>query len=429
MTICRDLHQVTLRGLTIGSALACMFGLVQCKSEFTGPYPCETGYASCVNPENNQCETELQTDATHCGQCSKACAIGAVCVDGHCGQAAVKLTDLSGSSASEPFAQLSGNYVYYSVINAGSSSIYRASKSTGSAIETVASNLQSCGTVVPFAADANAIYYWTYNYQTSCTGGGSCNAAGIVTTTDTLATSLNWPAAQDATSQCPFAFAVTSSSVYFLGALNNGLTLDSAPLNGSSINTIATPGVAGWNTGLCGLWTDDKRALFTGSNNGQATLYQVILSSGKTTEFSSALDNQPYGISAFAADNKYVYVATSGCSCDSYGSDTLPSGTIKRFNWDGSASAELAHFSGFTSTMTIDGNFVYWATDTTVWKVPKAGGLAIQLASNLTNGATPQLCSGCSPMTNSYLSIAVDSTSVYVVDTWSGVNALLKVAK
>jgi hypothetical protein len=404
-----------------------MLGLTQCKGEFTGPYPCETGYASCINPQDNQCETELLTDATHCGDCSKACAIGAVCVDGHCEQAAEKLIDLSSSPASGPFAQLSGDYVYYSVSNGGS--IYRASKNTGGAIETVTSNVQSCGTVIPFAADANAIYYWTYNYQTSCTGGNTCNAAGIATTTDALATSLNWPVAQDAASQCPFAFTVTSSSVYSLGSLNNGLTLDSAPLNGSSINPIAIPSTQGWNAGLCGLWVDDKRALFTGSSNGRATLFQVTLSSGKTTEFSSALDNQPFGISAFAADNKYVYVANSGCSCDSYGSNILPTGTITRFNWDGSVSADIARFSGFTSTMTIDGDFVYWATDTTVWKVPKAGGTAAQLAGNLTNGATPQLCSGCGQETNSNLSIAVDGTNVYVVDTWTGVNALLKVAK
>jgi hypothetical protein len=404
-----------------------MLGLTQCKSEFTGPYPCQTGYASCINPQDNQCETELLTDATHCGDCSKACAIGAVCVDGHCKQAAEKLIDLSSSPASGPFAQLSGDYVYYSVINGGS--IYRASKNAGGAIETVASNVQSCGTVIPFAADANAIYYWTYNYQTSCTGGNTCNAAGIATTTDSLATSVNWPVAQDAASQCPFAFTVTSSSVYFLGSLNNGLTLDSAPFNGSSINPIAIPSTQGWNAGLCGLWVDDKRALFIGSSNGRANLFQVILGSGKTTEFSSALDNQPFGISAFAADNNYVYVASSGCSCDNYDFAVLPTGTITRFTWDGTLSAEIARFSGFISSLTIDGDFVYWATDTTVWKVPKAGGTAAQLAGNLTNGATPQLCSGCSVETNSNLSIAVDGTSVYVVDTWTGVNALLKVAK
>jgi len=427
MTICRDSHaQVRLRGLIVGSALACVFGLSQCKSEFTGPYPCETGYASCVNPDNNQCETELLTDATHCGGCSKACAIGAVCVDGHCGQAAEKLSDLSSSSASTtPLAQLSGNYVYFSLTD---NNIYRVSKNTPGAIDAVASNVQSCGMVAPFTADANAIYYWTYSYQTGCTGGGTCDTAGIAKMTDTLATSLNWPATQDATSQCPLAFAVTSSNVYFLGSLNSSLTLDSAPLNGSGIN-MATLGAEGWNAGQNGLWVDDKRALFTGSNNGRATLYQVILSTGKTTEFSPTLDNQPFGIGTFSADNSYVYVASSGCSCDSYVSEILPSGTITRFTWDGSVSAELARFSGYTSAMTIDGDFVYWATDTTVWKVPKAGGLATQLAGNLTNGATPQLCSGCSPTTNSNLSIAVDSTSVYVVDTWSGVNALLKVAK
>lgn len=428
MSICRDSHaKVTLRGLTVGSALAYAFGLTQCKGEFTGPYHCETGYASCIHPEYNQCETELLTDATHCGDCNKPCAIGGVCVDGHCGQVAEKLTDLSGSSASTtPLAQLSGNYVYFSLSNDGT--IYRASKSTRGAIETVASNVQYCGTVVPFAADANAIYYWTYNYQVSCTGGGTCNSAGIAKTeTNPLATSLNWPAAQDATSQCPFAFTVTSSSLYFLGSLNNGFALNSALLNGSSINTVATSGDKGWSQGL---WTDDKRALFTASSNGRTTLYQVILSNGKTTEFSATLANQPFGVSAFTADNNYVYVATGGCSCDNYKSEILPSGTITRFTWDGSASMELAHFSGFIATMSIDGDSVYWATDTTVWKAPKAGGRATQLAGNLTNGATPHLCSdGCGIVSNSNLSLVVDNASVYVVDTWSGVNALLKVAK
>jgi hypothetical protein len=428
MSICRDSDvQVLLRGLTVGSALACALGLTQCKGAFTGPYPCESGYASCVNPEYNQCETQLLTDATHCGDCNKPCAIGGVCVDGHCEQAADKLTDLPSSSASTtPLAQLSGNYIYFSLSNDGT--IYRASKDTRGAFESVASNVQYCSTVVPFAADANAVYYWTNSYQISCTGGGTCYSAGIAKTmTNQLTTSLTWPAAQDADSQCPFAFAVTSSSLYFFSSLNNGVALESSPLTGGSINTIATSSDKGWNAGL---WVDSTRALFVGSSNGRTTLYQVTLSNGKTTEFSSTLNNQPFGVSAFAADNNYVYVASGGCSCDNYQSEVLPSGIITRFTWDGGTNTEIARFSGFIADMTIDGDAVYWATDTTVWKVPKAGGRATQLAGNLTNGATTHLCSGgCGMAMNSNLSLAVDSTSVYVVDTWSGVNALLKVAK
>ena len=40
-----------------------------CKGEFTGPYPCETGYASCVYPEQNQCETDITADGANCGTC------------------------------------------------------------------------------------------------------------------------------------------------------------------------------------------------------------------------------------------------------------------------------------------------------------------------------------------------------------------------
>src|SRR5580658_9105327 len=68
-----------------------------CHAKFTGPYQCVPGYASCVQPEQNMCETNTQTDSLHCGGCGNAesapdsaivtpCHLGAPCLDGGCGE-------------------------------------------------------------------------------------------------------------------------------------------------------------------------------------------------------------------------------------------------------------------------------------------------------------------------------------------------------
>jgi hypothetical protein len=420
-------------GVKVTAMLGCLFTLTQCKGEFTGPYPCEADYASCVNPEKNQCETDTANDAAHCGTCNTQCGIGDICAIGKCGgKAALKLTTLADSAASQtPIAAVAGSYVYWSVN--GANSIYRIPNSGGTT-NTVAQNVQYCGSSVAFAADAQAVYYWSNNVSVPCKdgSGGTCNTSGVVkTTADTLTTSLIWAPPSQSNDQCPIAFSVANSSVYWLSNQNSGgMALYGALLTGTSTRTdpVATMDKSYWQGGF---WVDEQRAAFVASNNSPAWLFQVSLSNGKLTTVSTTLGNQNYGANAFAADKDYAYVASGGCNCDtSSKTDTLPSGRIARFAWDGSSSLLLAEFSGAVSSMAVNGDSVYWATDTTVWKVPKIGGSAVRIAGNLANGATPYLCSnGCGSPMPSNVAIAVDGTSVYIVDTGSRAKVVLKVSK
>lgn len=432
MTLCKgSTPSVPNSSIILALTLGCVIALTQCKAEFTGPYTCESGYASCLDPEKNQCETDTLNDGAHCGACDTPCSVGAVCVDGRCGSAAQKLTNLANSAIStSPFLAVGGSYVYWSV--AGEGSVYRIPKSGGSA-DTIVQNAQYCGSAAAFTADAQSVYYFSNNVAVPCTdgSGGTCNSAGVAKTTATsLATSLLWSLPSQWSNQCPLAFAVANGSVYWLSSQSSGIALYRALLNGtsSSADPIATIDRANFSGGF---WVDDKRAAFAGSSDSPTTLYQVSLSNGKQATVSTTVGGQDFGINMFAADTEFAYVASGGCNCDGgSNADTRPSGRIVRYAWDGTSSQLLAEFSGAISSMTVDSTSVYWATDTTVWKVPKTGGSTLRIADNLTNGETPFLCSGgCGMQMAGYVAIAVDDTSAYIVDTLSNVKALLKVSK
>ncbi len=126
-----------------------------------------------------------------------------------------------------------------------------------------------------------------------------------------------------------------------------------------------------------------------------------------------------------------MFVASGGC-CDGNSSSngTLPVGSIDRFALDGSGGTNLAQFAGQINSMALDATNVYWATDTTVWKVPIAGGTSERLAGNLTDGTSPYQCTGsCDEQTKPTVSIAVDAQYVYIADGSPSVNAILKVGK
>jgi hypothetical protein len=244
---------------------------------------------------------------------------------------------------------------------------------------------------------------------------------------------------------CPTAIAVNSSGLYWLGTQGSSLTLDSAPLSGGTATTLATiPNSTGSNDVL---YVNRSMALFVTSQNGPSILQEVPLSGGAPTGLSTQLNNQSGGLNVFVADDNFVYVANSMCSCNN-GNDknntnsngTLPVGTINIVALNGSGGATLAQFRGMASGMAQDATYVYWSTDTTVYKVPKAGGVVTRIAGNLGNGTIPYLCQGCgsTTVTNS-VAIAVDGTSVYIADAVPNidldtdanvnVNAILKVAK
>jgi hypothetical protein len=45
---------------------------------------CSAGFGDCDKMYANGCETDLQTNAEHCGQCASPCPSGATCIAGRC---------------------------------------------------------------------------------------------------------------------------------------------------------------------------------------------------------------------------------------------------------------------------------------------------------------------------------------------------------
>jgi len=59
-------------------------GLARCQAGNCTVGGCNAGFGDCDVVASNGCETNLQTDARHCGACGNACAPGLVCAGGAC---------------------------------------------------------------------------------------------------------------------------------------------------------------------------------------------------------------------------------------------------------------------------------------------------------------------------------------------------------
>jgi len=59
-------------------------GLARCVAGACTVGGCNAGFGDCDRMVGNGCETDLNTNAQHCGACGNACAAGLVCVNGGC---------------------------------------------------------------------------------------------------------------------------------------------------------------------------------------------------------------------------------------------------------------------------------------------------------------------------------------------------------
>ena len=416
-----------LFGVKFAAAGICLLLLGACKAEFSGPYACETNYASCLSPERNLCETEITTDAAHCGVCGNACDVGATCSDSVCSGGAVQLATLQTGLA--PSIAVNSTGVYW---GSSSESQIMTVALTGGTPTPAATNLTGCGSSgLSFALDDNNLYYWSNSLP--CTGGG-CTTSGLADSTipGGVVSSL-LSNSQTSNAGCPSAMAIDGSHVYWLESQGSNSMLMSAPRSGGAVSTLTTI-VGGGSVGNALVVTRTK-ALFISSQNGPSQLEGVNLSNPlpAPTPISTQVNGQSYGISVFAANDNYLFVSSSGCPCNNdqgNNNGILPIGRIDRFALDGSGGTNLAQFTGAISSMVVDASFVYWATDTTVWKVPIAGGIAKRVAGNLMDAAIPSLCDGsCYLPMNATISIAVDARNVYIADASPGVGAILRVGK
>ena len=390
--------------------------LASCRAKFDGPYACAPGYASCTSGTNDQCETNVATDGLHCGACGRACPVGAVCSAGTCGPAATMLAQLA--TGSQTAIAVNATAVFWET----SSGIQRVA-SSGGPTTTIASDAATCSSSTSFAVDDENLYYWTNNI--SQTGG-----AGLVKHSLTDGSTTVLFTAATANGPCPLV-AVDATHVYVASIAQSGsqttVSVRQIPIAGGAPTTLGTFQSSGGT--LSGMAVSARDVIFGGfSDSGPASLRLVPIAGGPV----SALSVGNAYFNFFTADAANAYVVGSGCPCSGNSNGGayvgLPMGTVTRIPLDGHPATVLAAFSGIVEGVAVDPQNVYWTTDTTLWKVPLAGGDPTPIAGNLSSGAAPSQCNGCSGGGSTPTSpVAARGSNVYVAASSAG--AILEVSR
>lgn len=432
-------------GVLVVAALALAPG---CKSTFTGPYKCADGYASCVNPSQNACETDTTTDGLHCGGCGATCPVGAPCVDSSCGQAAVRIA-VTGSSA---LVRTNATTLFWSPNNQ-SNTVFRlplsaAAGTSGITVVNDGANLGNGRTT--FAVDDTNIYYLAgiQGGSGSCPPGPGCvNLAQMPLAGGATTTLIPWSA-----------LSALLSTAGILAGSGNGSLQASLAVNGSNVfflvsfqsNNVVTYAVGDAMIGGAG--QAGRLLAQTTSNNGfssgdlvanatvvafdnwdgGATWLHVIPADGSGSGSGTMRTIQLPGgfVGPLAADESNAYVVASGCGCsDNQSTQGPPPGAVTKVPLAGGPAQMLTRMWGATGAIAVDTTNVYWSTDTTAWKAPIAGGTATPIAGNLGNGVPPYQCNGCGggsmPQGGS---IAVAPSAVYLFAGGTE-QAILKVTK
>jgi hypothetical protein len=419
---------------SVSCLLAALALAASCKPHFTGPYPCETGYASCVNPEANQCETDVETDGLNCGQCGKVCALGAPCAAGGCGQGAQTIATLS-----------SGGYVRTNATNvfwSDARNIYALPMSAPAGVTptTVTSNAVMCNNAgSPFAVDDANLYFLAADNSCGSANGTCQGLTQISLSTLTSTLLVPSPSSQSGgvnTNVCG-SLAVSAGSVYVLTSQQSG-NVATYSIGRASV------GVAGQTLSMLGsvpsyngsfsspLVVNSTDVLFETQGADGSQVFQLIPVDGGPAA-TLPLPVNGYGSTApFVADDANIYVVGGGCPCNNNGNSSTqgpPQGVLARVPLHGGPSAQLAAFSGVVGGVATDGTNVYWSTDTSAWKAPLAGGAATVVAGNLTNGSPGYQCNGCGGGNSVQpTAIAVGSSALYIAIPAPS-SALLEVTK
>jgi hypothetical protein len=414
----------------VTGALACLGP--GCAPEFTGPYACVDGYASCTNPAANECETDITSDATNCGACGMVCGVGAACTASVCGTPALQLATLSQPAANqESTFAVNSTAVFWSG-GQGQAGVFSVPVG-GGPTATIATDM-ACQGAQAFAVDDDNLYYWSmgaFDSQGSTTGG--LTELSLLGGTSTV---LVPEGNGGIPGSCP-ATAVDGANVYWLGNATGVQSLNGladVPITGGTTTTLST--VPNYDpTEL--VITPTSAVAVVESDNGPNSYAVVPIGGGPPAQISPSAS----GGSIFTADATNIYVVGSSCPCNDNGPNYSgpPMGQVVILPIAGGAVTTLANFNGQASSIALDSGNVYWSTDTAVWKVPIAGGPALPVAGNLaaaatvTGAASGYQCTGCggSPGELTTL-IAIDATSVYIADfpsSVSSVDAILRVPK
>jgi hypothetical protein len=301
---------------------------------------------------------------------------------------------------------------------------------SGGTPQPVATNAQNCGSLY-FAVDDNNVYYWSNGNSFGATGPTSSGLTQL-----SLATGVQTMLVPGATGGNPNTcgpLAVNAASVYWQSISPNGgssstATVSKVPIGGGAVTMLGMAQGAS-----SGLGVNSTSVVFESVNNGPQQFDVLPAGGGPSSTLQINVNTQ--GFNGFAIDDANIYVLGSGCGCcscpnSSNTGGSAPTGAVAKIPLDGSTQTVLVRFSGQAESVAVDATNVYWSTDTGVWAVPITGGASVQLSGNLTGGQAGFLCSGgCGGGSNGGGSnvIAVDATSVYIADTNSAVDAILKV--
>jgi hypothetical protein len=150
-----------------------------CPPSFDGPYPCQSGFASCTNPQENKCETDVTIDALNCGMCGNACPVGGACMGTACGPtAALQLATLGQSQSQQETLLVNDTAVFwYGSLN-GESGVVSVPIAGGT--PTIVATDLMCEGPNAFAVDDNNLYYVSNGSGAGSGQGGPGNDVGLV---------------------------------------------------------------------------------------------------------------------------------------------------------------------------------------------------------------------------------------------------------
>src|SRR5579862_1796073 len=342
-----------------------------CQSRFTGPYPCLDGYASCVQPSQNLCETDTTTDGLHCGTCGAACGVGAPCVAAHCGQAAAVLATLGAGSQTE--IQANATAVFWTMSD--SLLMLPASAGPGATPTTIAPDMFSCGNgSKTFAVDDSNVYFWSNGFN--CTGTGPCGGLVQLSLADGARTLLVPTPASGGTNLCG-AFAVGPTTLYWLDEQQQGNVVSyfvygvQIGVAGQTLAMLASG--QSYNGQTINLLARNASALFfeaTDATNGEV-IETVPLAGGASTALPIDFNTFGFGF-PFVVDDANLYTVIASCPCNNdngnsnnnNGSGVPPAGRVVKVPLGGGPSTTLATFNGQVGGIDLDATNVYWSTDT-----------------------------------------------------------------
>lgn len=285
---------------------------------------CGTGYASCDGNDSNGCETNLKTDADHCGSCDTVCT--GSCVNGAC-QVVVGATVLASGEWPTSLA-VDGTSLYW--VSPPDGTVKKIPKGGGT--PTTLANSQGAWDL---AIDDSSVYWlgWSNDSVVKVPKGG-----GALTT---LATGQSQPTG----------IAIQSGAVYWTNTGGNQVL--AMPVTGGTATVLATGSAGSFGSivvdGSAAYWTDDVSNKVMMAPKGGGTTIQL------------ASGGIPAGI---AIDGNSLYWI-----------DNSAAGSVMRLSLSGGSPTTFAASQSYPHRVALDATSVYWTLGNgSVLKALKSGG-------------------------------------------------------